>query len=62
MADLIRWFKDRKEEVRDIFDANTQADQQRRMAQGQPRLYQDQQTQRAQPVQRPAPNVQQPQA
>lgn len=33
--------------IRDIFDANTQADQQRRMAAGQPQYYQQQQAQRA---------------
>ncbi len=31
--------------IRDVFDANTQADQQRRIAQGQPRMYQDQRSQ-----------------
>lgn len=35
-----------KEAVRDVFDANTKADQQRRLAAGQARYYQDQQAQK----------------
>jgi len=41
--------------VRDVFDANTQADQQKRLAAGQARMYADQQ--RALGNQRPAQNV-----
>lgn len=46
MANLLSWLNDN---VRDVFDANTQRDQQKRMAAGQQRFYQDQQRQ--------APNV-----
>jgi hypothetical protein len=46
VANLLSWLNDN---VRDVFDANTQKDQQKRIAAGQPRFYQDQQRQ--------APNV-----
>lgn len=40
---LTNWFKKRVEDVRDVFDANTVKDQQKRLSAGQPRYYQDQQ-------------------
>lgn len=46
--DLGRWISDRKKDIVDIFDANTQRDQQKRLAAGQPRYYQDQQRQQQQ--------------
>lgn len=48
MANLLSWLNDN---VRDVFDANTQKDQQKRLAAGQPRFYQDQQRQKQQQAQ-----------
>lgn len=67
MASLLGWAKKRWETsvVRDLFDANTAADQQRRKAAGQPQWYQDQQAQQQQqpqqqgPTYNPGPNPQQ---
>lgn len=55
-AGLGNWFKKRLEDTRDIFDANTAADQQRRLAAGQPRFYQDQQAMRNQQAQQAPQN------
>lgn len=43
--DLGRWIRDRKRDIVDVFDANTERDQQKRLAAGQPRYYQQQQQQ-----------------
>lgn len=54
---LGRWIRDRKKDIVDVFDANTEEDQRKRLARGQPRYYQQQQAQRAQRQrQRPAPS------
>lgn len=50
---LNRWVRDRKRDITDVFDANSQRDQQKRVAQGQPRMYADQQAAPARPVQTP---------
>jgi len=47
---LGRFIRDRKRDIEDVFSANTERDQQKRIAAGQPRFYADQQRQ-----QRPAP-------
>lgn len=58
--DFGKWLRDRKRDIVDVFDANTERDQQKRIAAGQPRYYQQQQAQRRQqasPVEvRPAKN------
>lgn len=53
--DLGRWLRDRKRQAVDLFDANTQADQQKRLAAGQPRFYQQQQQAQRQAPQQTAP-------
>jgi len=55
MAGLLDWFggaaKSVERTVRDVFDANTEEDQRKRMAAGQQRFYQDQQRQKQQQAQ-----------
>lgn len=46
MAEKKSWFQRLKDNVRDNFDANTQADQQRRVASGKPQQYRDEVAQR----------------
>lgn len=60
MAFSLPSFKKIKDAIRDVFDANTQADQKRRLAAGQPRYYQQQVAQRPTPIQqivRQAPRI-----